>query len=269
MLQSAGHVATSPLDVRTRNGALDIAADASVTEVSIEASVRCGGQTQAEADERLAATTLEVLRGDGNVLVIQPIFPQPRRSADAASFVVRLPDAQGIKLDTSNGAITVSGLGGSLVAATSNGRIEVRDHTGSARLDSSNGAIVVERHAGSLVVDTSNGAIRLTDIAGSVEADTSNGGIVVSMADGQTGPVHLDSSNGGIRLEVGPAYTGEVVMSTSNGSVNVDDAAGRISYTNIRRGSGTVRFQAQGPRSVIETSNSSVRLVVRENAGGG
>ena len=104
------HVVGAGLTVKTRNGGVEVVASPDATEVSVTARLTCGGDTQEEADARLAAATVSVTRAVDRRLRIEPVFPGGPRSGDGASIVVGLPDATGVYLDTSNGSVVDSGL---------------------------------------------------------------------------------------------------------------------------------------------------------------
>jgi DUF4097 and DUF4098 domain-containing protein YvlB len=244
MNQNVAHISGAPINVDTRNGRIEVIASDDVSEVTIEARIKCVGRTQAEADDRLARTTIEVGRDTDRTLRIRPVFADGPRGSDGASFLVRLPDAEGITLDTSNGSIVVRGTSGKLLA------------------DTSNGAIDVESHRGPINIDTSNGSIEILDGHAPIVADTSNGSITVSLADDQEGPVRLDTSNGRIRMTVGPAFAGRVTMSTSNGAVKVRDEHGRISSSDLSRSGGRIVVGEGTHDSRRDTSNGTIELTI-------
>jgi DUF4097 and DUF4098 domain-containing protein YvlB len=259
---TADHIPGSALFVDTRNGRIEVVAEPQRSDVSIEARLRCRGHTQAEADDRLAATTLSVTRDANQRLVVKPIFPGSRRGGDGASISIRVPDANGVELDTSNGRVVATMLSGHLLIDTSNGSITVTDHVGPARVDTSNGGVTVTNLSGSLWADTSNGTISLKNVGGPVEADTSNGAIKLALAHDQRGPLMLDTSNGSITVDVGAAFAGTVRFDTSNGSIHVNDQTGRISSSSMRRNEGRITIGEGGPPSRLDTSNGSIRFTI-------
>ncbi|MHC4216974.1 MAG: DUF4097 family beta strand repeat-containing protein [Planctomycetota bacterium] len=259
---TADHIPGSALVVDTKNGRIEVIAEPQRTDVSIEARVRCRGTTQAEADERLAATTISITRSADQTLIVQPVFPGQRRGGEGASFSIKIPDANGLNLDTSNGTIVATGFSGHLRADTSNGSIRVTDHDGTAHVDTSNGGVTVTNLSGSLWADTSNGGITLTNVNGPVEADTSNGAIRLSLAGDQSGPLKLDTSNGAITVEVGGAFAGSVSFDTSNGAIHIEDQTGRISSSTLSRNEGRVTVGEGGPASRLDTSNGSIRFTI-------
>ncbi len=261
MMQTADHVTGSALEIRTKNGAVDVAAAPELADVSIEVRLRAGGRNQAEADDRLAAARIEVSRVAG-VLVIAPVFPEPQRSGDGASITVRLPDADGVSIDTGNGSVVVAGLAGDLEVETSNGPVRVTGHKGQARIDTSNGSVRVRDHVGTVSVDTSNGSVEIEGVDGAVTADTSNGAIEVTLGPDDTGPLHLDTSNGSITVHVGPAFNGAVSLDTSNGSITVRDEVGRIRTQTLSASRGQLVIGEGGAPSRLDTSNGRITMTV-------
>lgn len=253
------HVPGKPLLVKTRNGGITVT-KTSGGPVDVRATVR--GKSQ----EQLRQIKVVAVRDDDGTLVVKAEFPEGKaRDGAGVSLEVLIPDAEGLNLATSNGAITAAGFSGKAVMDTSNGAITLSDHAGEAVLDTSNGRITVERLRGGVTADTSNGGITLKDVGTPVTADTSNGTIDVVLDDAATGPVRLDSSNARIELAVGAAFGGELIADTSNGKVTVDlgTEAAQVS-TNKRGNEAKVVFAASGQRSVVDTSNGSIRISRRE-----
>jgi hypothetical protein len=260
LTQTTGHIPGSSIFVDTKNGRIEVVADPQRTDVLIEAHVKCKGRNQEEANQRLAATTLSITRDVDQQLVVRPVFPDSHRGGDGASFTVKVPDANGVHLDTSNGSVVATMLSGDLVIDTSNGAIRVTDHDGDAHIDTSNGAVTVTNLSGSLWADTSNGKISLNNVGGPVDADTSNGAIKLVLAGDQSGPIKLDTSNGSITVDVGPAFTGAVRFDTSNGSIHVTDVTGRISSSSLSRNKGRITVGEGGQPSILDTSNGSIHF---------
>lgn len=256
------HMDDSPLTVVSSNGSIEVIGSPDVTEVEIVATIYCSGETQAEADARVQEASIEVARSTDGTLTVKPIFPVKQRNNDGASFVITIPNAMNVTLDTSNGSIKVSDLAGRLFADTSNGRIEVLRHDGDVECDSSNGRVICTEINGSVLADTSNGRIELTDVDGDIHADTSNGKVIIALMPGQTGQIVADSSNGSINVTVAEGFHGTFSMDTSNSGVTVKDPNGRAS-TNIRKSSGSAIVGNGSDReSLLTTSNGSITLKI-------
>lgn len=278
-IQSVPHVADAAVRVETRNGAVQVVRQPDAAVVTVTADITCAGVTRQEADQRLTDTTLSVTRADSGELVVKPVFAGGARNGDGASIAVFLADANGVTIDTSNGAVTVQGLKGTLVVDTSNGSINIIDHVGDAVVDTSNAPVVVKNHQGGAAIDTSNGAVSVESMVGRLVVDTSNGPVLVRdldgpadiessngaidfVAAGSSGPLRLVSSNAPVNATLGAAFSGELAMKTSNGRVNVNDQASRITSKSIERTSGNVVIGDGGEKSIVQTSNGSITIVV-------
>jgi len=242
---SVMHVEGSSLDVTSRNGSIEVIADDAVDEVIVEVRLTCGGSSPAVAKERLTAATVVIERDTSRMLTIRPEFPGGAQNNDGASITVRLPGADGASLSTSNGRVTARGLAGALVVNTSNGRVIVDDHDGEAQLR------------------TSNGRIEVRGLNGSLDARTSNGRVHVALTEDATGPVRVHSSNGSIMAIVGAAFRGRIEFDTSNGRIKVSGSEERLVRERIRGSNGfAVLGAADGPESLLDTSNGSIELHV-------
>lgn len=256
---SVPHIAGKPIEVKSRNGSVSIVRDSTITDVSIEAVIYSKNQ------ERLTGAKVEAVRdGDGG-LRVSVVWPAGRwQSNDGCSFKIRMPDATGVNVDTSNGSITFEGLDGDAVADTSNGSVRVERQGGSLRADTSNGKININGVAGNVVADTSNGGITIVDVAGSVIADSSNGKVSVTLAPSSSGPVTVDTSNGSVEVVCGEAFAGEVAMDTSNGSITLTESDGTV-----HKGKGRLSASVGtgGARSVVSTSNGSIQFKIQASGG--
>lgn len=260
---AVSHMAESPVTVISRNGAVHVIADRTVSEVSISARIACGGVSQEEADQRVQEARLEVTRSTSRRLTIKSIFPSPGRNGDGAHITVRLPDVDGVEVDTSNGRVVLNGLAGPVKVDTSNGSIEIVDHNGPVQADTSNGSVSVSGQVGRLDVETSNASVTALDIAGPVDIDTSNGSIRMSLSPDQAGPIRLDTSNASIHATVGPAFVGSVRLDTSNSRITIEDPTGRIRSQTIRNNThGNLVVGAEGPQSFLDTSNASITFII-------
>lgn len=250
------HEPDQPLSVATRNGRVTVR-EGGVNSVEVTAEVK------ARTVERLLETRVVAERQPDGTLLLTHEFPTERLySGEGASFEVAIPDVSRVYVDTSNGRITLEGLGGVAELDTSNGRVTVTDFAGDVIADTSNGGIRMERIGGSVEVDTSNGGIVLREIAGAVEADTSNGRVDIALDRYSAGPINVDTSNGGVELTFGPAFEGELVLDTSNGRVHLDadQIAGALTRLKIGKRHAVIALGESQMRSRVETSNGSIRV---------
>lgn len=142
-----------------------------------------------------------------------------------ASFEVTVPAGVQVSGVTSNGAVVVSGLDGTVDVATSNGAITMEDLTSTVVARTSNGSITGSG-LGSETVDvvTSNGRVTLTFVTSpsSVTVRSSNGDLEVLLPlDAPPFAVETSTSNGRVTAEIrtDPAASGSISMRTSNGNI--------------------------------------------------
>lgn len=254
------HAAGMPVSVATENGRIlvEAAPRSDVQSVQISAEVRATTQERADTTEIIAERDT-----DGRLRVSVSWPDGQRLSGEGCSISILLPDASGLDLRTSNGAITVRGCGGLATIVTSNGAIEVTNHAGAAKVKTSNGAVNVTDLSGALSADTSNGRIVGAGLGGPVDAHTSNGSISIALADSAVGPADIRTSNGAVTFRPGGTFTGNLSISTSNGRITLPSERGEMRVTEKNKTSAKVSYRmgpiAQ-PESVIRTSNGSVTV---------
>lgn len=258
---SAVHEAGSPLRVTTRNGSVRIAADPARNDVAIVARIVAAGDSQEEADLRLAAVEVRVERLADGSLSIVAVLPEPRRGQDGCAFDIRLPDAVGVTVETSNGSIALSDLGGEAVAQTSNGAVTVLRQGGGVRVQTSNGRVQVADPGGPVDVRTSNGAVDVLGSRGAVTVNTSNGSVTCLAQDGASDAIRIHTSNGPVTLDVPRSLGGRISATTSNGSIRITGSTLRTVGT---EGSRTMHIADEGPESTIQTSNGVVSVTIRD-----
>lgn len=202
-----------------------------------QARVRIHAIRRAQSQEALDATAIDV-RQSGNDVSIVTRTPK----SDGTGFLdflfgnggnasveydVTVPRMSDLKVEDTNGAITVSNVTGNINLGTTNGRIEALRCAGSMSASTTNGAIRAElvQTSGSKMMqfETTNGSIALTvppNFGADVAADTTNGSIHSDL------PVTTKSfsrrelrgtlNGGGVQLE----------LHTTNGSIEIRSTAG-------------------------------------------
>jgi DUF4097 and DUF4098 domain-containing protein YvlB len=255
------------IEIDSKNGSIAVLCQPGISEAQIEVDIVCRGDTQEEANSRLAATELVIQNDDGK-LKIYPKFPEPLKNGDGASIRLAIPSAENLVLKTSNGAVDVDGslsqVTGKVEVQTSNGSIKVRSAQ-SVNLESSNGAVTLEKISGDVNSTTSNASTVLTGIGGKIDVLTSNGSITAKLGNGQFGPIQARTSNSSIKLEVGSDFFGKVEVETSNARVGLKDPAGRVTENGLKKSSGTVTIGSGGGDSALTTSNGAVDISVAGN----
>lgn len=224
--QTVAHVPDAGLDVDTANGAVEVMADPTRTDVTILARITAGGSTDEEAKNRLRRVTVKANRREKDkVLVVGVEFPEGRRGNDGCSFVITMPGATGVTVRTSNGAIKVAKVGG-----------PVKAH-------SSNGSVIVDQ------------------VRGPVDVETSNGSIDYQAVPGKGSAFALKTSNGSITATIPAVAEGTIDARTSNGAVTVGGAGAGQQVTGGRTAK-TIRLTPAGPASTVHTSNGNITITL-------
>jgi len=129
-----------------------------------------------------------------------------------------------IEINQRNGNISADSLPlrESFQAVTTNGAIKLSNLDGSMRLQSSNGAVIAQSIAGEIDIRTTNGKIEVDGEVGSVKARTTNGAIRLdsSVIDDDW---DLSTTNGSIDLSLARDADFEISVRTTNGSIHADD----------------------------------------------
>ena len=183
--------------------------------------------------------------GDEKRLDLRVTYPPRKNGVNlSVSYDLMVPKSCAATLKTSNGAIDVQGISGSVNAETSNGRVALKDILGNVKAHTSNGEIKCEDFNGAFNATTSNGqvmAVRNEPLAQNdeIECHTSNGRIQLSLP-GESGfDLEAKTSNGSIKSAFPLPETGDnrprtyvnapvngggpkVFLRTSNGAINLN-----------------------------------------------
>ncbi len=128
----------------------------------------------------------------------------------------------------------------------------------SLNVETTNGAIEVNGVSGTLKIETTNGAIRLDRCAGSVDGETTNGRItaeLLSVDRAQTN--RLSTTNGKIVLTVPSSLAAEIDASTTNGSIDSELA---VTTHSVGRHSLRGTINGGGAPLRLRTTNGSIEI---------
>jgi hypothetical protein len=246
-------VTGSPLRVVTANGHITVrpgSGDAAEIRAEIKATT----------PERLAATTISTERAPDGALVIAVAWPDGvREPREGCSLDITIPPAEGVELRTSNGRITVEGMGGAAELSTTNGAIEVRRQRGEVRADTRNGEVRIDSPGGMVRVRSGNAAVTVKGAPAAVDVETTNGAVEVALAPQSQGPVRVLTQNGRIDLRLGEAFRGELALKAANGAVKFDGVGGAQVLSSGGQAA-RLRFGEGGEMSIAQTSNGSIRI---------
>jgi len=210
------------IDVRADNGAISVRASTD-TVVSAKVTKSCKGTSQADAESHLA----DIIVGDsmsGTTLYMWGKVPQANTRSYKTKFEVSAPAANLLRIETTNGAVTLDSMAGAAVIVATNGAVSTVAHSGSISIEAANGAIDCDVAAlgiaGAAALHSANGRVTLyLPAAASFAFDitTSNGKANV---DGFTS-VNYSTNEAKHKVGIVGAGVAAVTLRSENGNVNI------------------------------------------------
>lgn len=190
------------------------------TECRVLARVVTHARTQEAAEELAQQIDVKLVPADGGLKVVIDKPPVIRNASYAVSLDVDLPGRTSLALETSDGAVHIADVTGTIDAKTSDGGIEAEGLNGDVKLRTSDGGITCSRiDAKTLNLHTSDGSIKLTQATlGTGQVETSDGGITLGEVRGDS--LELRTSDGSIRCR--EIVAGRVTCHTSDGNIEVE-----------------------------------------------
>ena len=187
------------LDAQTTNGAIVIRGTVGdEIVVGIKKKVRASSEEEAEKFADRVAVHVERAGNRIRIYVRHPDLPDHVELE--VSYDIECPFRLDLQLGTTNGAVLVEEIEGSVFGTTTNGAIEVLAAWGPFNLSSTNGDIEAE-----LRQLTSDGTF-----------STTNGSIEVKLLSG-SGNLTATTTNGAVEMELPEDFSGELDASTTNG----------------------------------------------------
>jgi hypothetical protein len=127
-------------------------------------------------------------------------------------------------------------------------------------IETHNGGITLTEVGGRIRFDALNGGVRLTEVAGDVRGSTTNGGLRIELAGAEWDGEGLDvqTTNGGVEIRVPEGYSARLETGTVNGGIDLDfpvrveGRLGRRLATTLGEGGATVR---------ATTTNGGVKIL--------
>jgi len=145
----------------------------------------------APSEEALSAIRLDTSNG--------VTVAGPRGGEWVGYLLIAAPRDASIDVEAKNGPISLSGLGGAVVARAQNGPISIRDSAGEIQAEAQNGPIHVQGNSGHVRVQTENGPIGVS-LTGSgwsgdgLDARAANGPIHVAIPDGYASAALIEAT---------------------------------------------------------------------------
>jgi hypothetical protein len=211
------------LDLRVLNGSLEVK-DWGRTDVLVRARVVAGGKTQAEADQAVRETVIDV---DGGTVRAEAGWAGDSQAS--VSYEVFAPRDTDLALVATNGPVSVQGM---------NGRI---------RVEATNGPVFAHRLSGDVELNATNGPVEV-DLEGSAWRGAG---------------LHVTAHNGPITLAVPRDYSARLAAKTDHGHISADGVRYAETNRRRGRYSGDhleATLGRGGPLLSLQAHNGPVRL---------
>ena len=199
--------------------------------VEVRAEITARGASERAARERLEHIQIEEDTGSDHVRLETklPVTSFFTGGGSEVRYFLRIPAGRSVRLRTTNGSISVTGLQGELKAKTVNGSV-----SGSG-------------------------------LAGAVEASTTNGSIKIEVERVAEAGIDLQTVNGSIRLRIPATAAADLSAHLTNGSIDTSD----LPLQDLRRSSRRrleAKLGSGGPPIELRTVNGSIRIAGSEDS---
>ena len=151
-----------------------------------------------------------------NVVRLRPPLDSEELRAVTVSYEVRVPRDTRLVIATESGAITVDGVGGSVLVTTQSSSIALSGINGTTEIKTGSGDVTVDRAAGGLRVVTQSSAITLRGLSGPLDARTQSGAVRASFAG--PGAAEVETGSSAIQID---GLSGGLAVRTQSGRVEV------------------------------------------------
>lgn len=172
------------------------------------------------------------------------------------------PTETDLDLRSGDGALTLTGLHGTLNAHTGDGAISADDLVGTLRLTTGDGSITLRRAEGSLYATTGDGAMNLEGRLNQFEARSGDGAITLRLMPGSTlgSASSVTTGDGSISMSLPRDLRAEVDVTTGDGRIN--SSLPFFTTTNSDRGHSHVRgtMNGGGPTLRVHSGDGSISL---------
>jgi DUF4097 and DUF4098 domain-containing protein YvlB len=137
-------------------------------------------------------------------------------------LTVDTPTALDLDARTSDGALKVSGLQGTLELHTSDGAVDIEDVSGAVRLTASDGSIKIHHVTGTLESRSSDGQATVEGKFTALQVHTSDGNLDLTIADGSqlNTASRIESSDGRVTVRLPRAMAVDLDVHTSDGQID-------------------------------------------------
>jgi len=177
---------------------------------------------------------------------------------------VETPVTLDLQARTSDGAVTVSGVQGSLELHTSDGAVDVEDVGGSVRLTASDGSIKIHNVTGTLESRSSDGHASVEGKFTALQVHTSDGNLDVTLDEGSqlNTASRIESSDGHVTVRLPHAMAIDLDVHTGDGKINCELPLMVEGYNSAHSSGHNLRghLNAGGVPLTIHTSDGNVTI---------
>jgi DUF4097 and DUF4098 domain-containing protein YvlB len=131
----------------------------------------------------------------------------------------------------------------------------------SVRLQTTNGEISVAQMTGAVTAEVTNGSVRGRELGGAVEASTTNGTVRLDVTAIAAGGIRAETVNGSIDVSMPATAKADVDASCLNGRISIDGM--KLDGPEPTRRHLTGRLNGGGPKVSLDTTNGRVQITGR------
>ena len=220
-------------------------------EVGYKVVKKLRARSREEAARLLGSARVDTSQ-QGSTAVVSVITPNCYQCNFTANASISIPSStQEATLETTGGALKVTGVAGSVKAETGGGLIEMEDIGGDVRAATAGGSIRLGSVGGNVRCETAGGSIELAKAGGDAILTTSGGGI---RAGEVKGTLQAETLAGSIRAE---KVGGDFRAGTSGGSIEIGQVSGSVDADTA---GGSINIGSAPSGVHVETAAGNIRL---------
>ena len=220
-------------------------------EVRYKVVKKLRARSQQEAAQLLGSARVDTSR-QGDTAVVNVITPNCYQCNFTANALISIPaSTQKTTLETTGGALKVTGVAGSVKAETGGGSIEMEDIGGDVRAATAGGFIRLGSVGGDVRCETAGGSIELAKAGGDAILATSGGVIRTGEV---KGTLRAETLAGSIHVQ---KVGGNVMAGTSGGSIEIGHVSGSVDADTA---GGSIKIGSAPSGVHVETAAGNIRL---------
>lgn len=186
------------------------------------------------------------------------------RNWHSPRITIETPAALDLEARTSDGALKIAGIEGTIELHTSDGAVDVSDVGGSLRLKASDGSIRIHNVTGILESRSSDGRVTIDGKFTGLQVHTSDGNLDLTLAEGSAlnTSSRVESSDGHVTVRVPRTLAADLDVHTGDGTIKCDLPLTMEGYDSSHSSGHNLRghLNSGGVPLAIHTSDGSVTI---------